>query len=207
MEKEEERDYQFGWIQILSCLAADEVYFNSNWNLQSFIEHIPSFVNRNPDKEPKNVVEKILPKVKVLYFPIIIPSLSYTPIQIVPDAPLHILWNHRWEHDKDPELFFSVLLDLHEHNIPFKLSVLGQSYEETPTVFQTIKTQLASHIVHYGFIEKKDDYYSILSETDVCVSTAIHEFYGVSVLEAAMFGNYCICPNRLSLTFNTLLIV
>lgn len=207
MEKEEERDYQFGWIQILSCLAADEVYFNSNWNLQSFMEQIPSFVNRNPDKEPKNVVEKILPKVKVLYFPIIIPSLSYTPVQIVPDAPLHILWNHRWEHDKDPDSFFSVLLDLHEHNIPFKLSVLGQSYEETPTVFQTIKTQLASHIVHYGFIEKKDDYYSILSETDVCVSTAIHEFYGVSVLEAAMFGNYCICPNRLSFSFNTLLIV
>lgn len=207
MEKEEERDYQFGWIQILSCLAADEVYFNSNWNLQSFMEQIPSFVNRNPDKEPKNVIEKILPKVKVLYFPIIIPSLSFAPVQIVPDAPLHILWNHRWEHDKDPESFFSVLLDLHEHNIPFKLSVLGQSYEETPTVFQTIKTQLASHIVHYGFIEKKDEYYSILSETDVCVSTAIHEFYGVSVLEAAMFGNYCICPNRLSFSFITLLIV
>lgn len=207
MEKEEERDYQFGWIQILSCLAADEVYFNSNWNLQSFVDQIPSFINRNPDKEPKNVVERILPKVKVLYFPIIIPSLSYTPVQIIPDAPLHILWNHRWEHDKDPESFFSVLLDLHEHNIPFKLSVLGQSYEETPTIFQTIKTQLASHIVHYGFIEKKEEYYSILSETDVCVSTAIHEFYGVSVLEAAMFGNYCICPNRLSFSCSSLLII
>ena len=57
MEREEERDFQFGWIQIISCLLADEIYFNSNWNMQSFIDAIPQFINRTPDKQPKGVAE------------------------------------------------------------------------------------------------------------------------------------------------------
>lgn len=242
----------------MSCLVADEIYFNSKWNLQSFIDKIPSFINRNPDKQPKQLVETILPKMKVLYFPIVMPlsqgigirpgseaplctcsgskvplctcsgsegplctcSSSEAPLYTLPnsepplstlpnsepplstlpnpEAPLHILWNHRWEHDKDPATFFSVLLELHQQGIAFHLSVLGQSYEETPPIFEQIQTDLKDHLIHYGFVASKDDYYAVLNKTDVCVSTAIHEFYGVSVLEAALCGNYCICPNRLS---------
>ena len=140
---------------------------------------------------------------KVLYFPIILPfPLSELHINSFairnPETPIHILWNHRWEHDKDPEAFFSVLLELHQQGLHFHLSVLGQSYEETPAIFETAKKELDSHIRHFGFVKSKEQYYTILRETDICVSTAIHEFYGVSVLEAALFGNYCICPNRLS---------
>lgn len=198
VEKEEEKDYQFGWIQILSCLVADTIYFNSNWNMQSFIDKIPAFINRNPDKQPKNILSLLLPKMKLLHFPVIAPILSLEPIATNPDRPLHIVWNHRWEHDKDPETFFEILLDLHKQGIPFDCSILGQSYDETPAIFQTIQNELKSHLKHFGFVESKDQYYAILSETDVCVSTAIHEFFGVSVIEAALFGNYCICPNRLS---------
>lgn len=57
---------------------------------------------------------------------------------------------------------------------------------------------LKDHIQHFGFCASKEEYYSILSKTDVCVSTALHEFFGVSVIEAAALGNHCICPNRLS---------
>ena len=115
-----------------------------------------------------------------------------------PESPLHIVWNHRWEHDKDPDTFFSVLFELDDHHIPFHLSVLGESYEETPPIFTTAKERLASHIINFGYVESKEAYYSILEKTDVCVSTAIHEFFGVSVIEAEAFGNYCLCPNRLS---------
>ena len=134
VEREEERDFQFGWIQILSCLVADEVCFNSEWNMQSFLDAIPQFVNRTPDKQPKNVRDSIQPKCRVLDYPV---QLEYAlpPVSLAPsDLPLHILWNHRWEHDKDPNTFFSVLIELHNASVPFFLSVLGESFDESPTV-------------------------------------------------------------------------
>ena len=178
-------------------MVADVVYFNSEWNRSSFLDSIPAFINRSPDKEPKGVAEKIRAKSHVLYFPVQINhpiSLSVNSTE----SPLHILWNHRWEYDKDPDTFFSVLFELDEHHIPFHVSVLGESYEETPPIFATAKERLASHIINFGFAESKEAYYAILEKTDVCVSTAIHEFFGVSVIEAEAFGNYCLCPNRLS---------
>lgn len=165
--------------------------------MQSFINKIPSFINRNPDKQPKDILSKIQNKMKVLSFPILLPPLSIPQLQD-PESPLHILWNHRWEHDKDPTTFFTVLIELHDHGIPFHLSVLGQSYEETPSIFEEMHEKLKNHIIHFGFVDSKEEYYQILQQTDICVSTSIHEFYGISVLEAANCGNYCICPNRLS---------
>ena len=48
---------------------------------------------------------------------------------------------------------------------------------------------LKDHIQHFGFCASKEEYYSVLASTDVCVSTALHEFFGVSVIEAAALGN------------------
>lgn len=144
MEREEERDFQFGWIQITSCLLADEIYFNSNWNMQSFIDAIPQFINRTPDKQPKGVAEAIKAKSRVLYYPV---QLNYSlppPTVASPEEPIHILWNHRWEHDKDPVTFFSVLIELHNSNVPFVLSVLGESFDESPKVGMCLRSHCRS---------------------------------------------------------------
>ena len=39
-----------------------------------------------------------------------------------------ILWNHRWEHDKNPELFFNTLIKLKKNNIKFNVVNLGQKF-------------------------------------------------------------------------------
>ena len=38
------------------------------------------------------------------------------------------------EHDKDPDTFFSVLFQLQELDCAFNVSVIGQSYEEIPSI-------------------------------------------------------------------------
>lgn len=43
-----------------------------------------------------------------------------------PEGPLHILWNHRWEHDKQPDVFFAILFELQDNDVPFLVSV-GES--------------------------------------------------------------------------------
>ena len=37
-----------------------------------------------------------------------------------------------------------------------------------------------------------------MNDADIALSTADHEFFGISMVEAAMAGCYCLVPNRLS---------
>ena len=46
-------------------------------------------------------------------------------------------------------------------------------------------------------MESKSEYPTILSEADLVVSTANHEFFGVAMLEAAASGCLPLVPNRL----------
>ena len=77
-------------------LVADHIYFNSRYNMESFLKNIPSFLNNMPDYKPKHIAEKIQPKCAVLHFPIKIPSGVPLVDSNNEDKPLHILWPHRW---------------------------------------------------------------------------------------------------------------
>jgi hypothetical protein len=44
-------DFQFGWNQITSCLVADVVLFNSEWNRNSFLSRLEPFLNKIPTKD------------------------------------------------------------------------------------------------------------------------------------------------------------
>jgi glycosyltransferase involved in cell wall biosynthesis len=111
---------------------------------------------------------------------------------------LHIVWPHRWEHDKNPAAFFNALYALKDGGCQFSLSVLGETYSEIPPVFLEAKDKLADEILNFGYVDTRDNYLKILREADVVVSTANHEFFGVSVLEAAYLGCYPVVPNRLA---------
>jgi glycosyltransferase involved in cell wall biosynthesis len=166
-------------------MVADEVLFNSKFNMDSFILTIDTFLKHGvvpPDQRPNTGVLKniILNKSNVLYFPVKMdPSLQCHFISDIDNnSPLHILWNHRWEYDKRPDLFFNVLYNLQETNVKFKVSIIGESFGEIPTEFNEAKQKLEQYILHWGFVESKEKYFQILYEADVVVSTTDHEFLG-----------------------------
>jgi glycosyltransferase involved in cell wall biosynthesis len=200
----QERDFHFGFTNITSCLTADRVIFNSRFQYTSFFRELPRFLRKMPEYRPLWAVEEIDKKSSVLY-----PGcrLRKAPGDTPPSLPLEhpwrtetpvILWNHRWEFDKQPELFFSVLSTLAREGLKFSLAVAGENFQMAPKPFIEGKKQLGDRIIQYGFIESKEDYFLLLANSDIIVSTAIQENFGISVIEGMYSGCYPLLPRRLS---------
>lgn len=69
----------------------------------------------------------------------------------------------------------------------------------TPTAeFLQARTRLADDIVQWGKVASPSDYASLLWASDVVVSTALHEFFGIAVVEAVYCGCRPVLPHRLS---------
>ncbi|XP_016983570.1 glycosyltransferase-like domain-containing protein 1-like [Drosophila rhopaloa] len=201
------RDCQYGLNEILSCLAADIVLFNSQFNHTSFLDNVQPFLNIQPDFKLKRIREKIEKKCQVLYFPVKFdkmpkrtmnhPGNGDTDLDKDRDQEcLHLIWPHRWEHDKNPMLLVEVLCELNRSDVNFKVTICGESCQETPEAFDNIKEKLGTKLVNFGHLER-EDYLKTLIAGDIVISTADHEFFGVAMLEATFCGCYPIVPNKL----------
>lgn len=144
----------------------------------------------------QRVLHEIQEKTDVLPPPV--PAHRVNRPETPPAPPLTILWCHRWENDKNPEPFFKALLQLDEAGCQFKLVLAGEEFRTAPPVFAQACKRLGSHIIHTGYIPRREDYLAMLSGCDVVVSTAIQENFGIAVVEAILSGCQPLLPNRLA---------
>ena len=62
---EDERDYQFAVTNLTGALAADAVWFNSQFHMESFLDVLVKFLKSMPDYQPLEAVEKIRARASV----------------------------------------------------------------------------------------------------------------------------------------------
>ena len=191
---ESERDYQYCMTNITSALAADAVWFNSAFHRDEFLEAIGTFFRRMPDHRPLEVIEQIRQKSSV-HPPGIYPFEHRKERN---PGPVRILWAARWEHDKNPEGFFAAMKILKDKGLDFRLNVIGEQFRDRPEVFDWAKAYFADRIDLWGYQSSRADYETTLAESDIVVSTANHEFFGIGVLEAISAGCFPLLPKRLS---------
>ncbi|OQY03430.1 MAG: hypothetical protein B6I25_08060 [Planctomycetales bacterium 4572_13] len=189
-----ERDYQYCMTNITTAMAADAVWFNSAFHRDEFLDAIAKFLKRMPDYQPLEVIDQIRQKSSV-HPPGVDPIKS---IRSESSGPLRILWAARWEHDKNPEDFFAAIKILKDKGLDFRLNIIGEQFRDQPEVFDWAKDYFADHIDRWGYHPSRGEYEKALTESDIVVSTANHEFFGIGMLEAITAGCYPLLPNRLS---------
>ncbi|HYW78405.1 MAG TPA: DUF3524 domain-containing protein, partial [Thermoguttaceae bacterium] len=191
---EDERDLHFALTNWTTALAADEVWFNSAFHRDSFLEALVALLARMPDHRHIESVQRIRAKSSIQPPPI---DLG-TPRSPRTDGPLRILWAARWEHDKNPQTLFEALELLITRGVDFRISVIGEQFRDVPPIFESAKERFARQIDRWGYQPCRSDYEAALAGADVVVSTAIHEFFGISVVEAIAAGAYPLLPERLA---------
>ncbi len=177
-----ERDVHFALTNLTSALAADAVWFNSAYHLNTFCDAMTDLLNRMPDHASPQWVDTIRAKSSVQH-PGITPCQFRTPYS-APRTPLTIAWVSRWEHDKDPDTFFAALALAEQRGIDFRLNILGESFKDVPPCFAAARKRFADRIHHWGYAASREQYVQRLTESDVVVSSAKHEFFGIAILEA-----------------------
>jgi len=198
----EKRDLTYGMINWLSMLAASRVFFNSRYHLEDWFEELPRLLKHFPDYTHVHRIAEVRARAEVLpvgcdlrRFDTLVPSSSGGEEE-GGTLPL-ILWNQRWEYDKNPETFFRALYTLAEEGMDFRVALAGKNARQTAPEFEAARERLGARVVHFGYADEAQ-YRALLRRADVVVSTALHEFFGVAIVEAIYCGCFPVLPRRLT---------
>jgi len=193
------RDAHYAFINYTSALAADAVLFNSRYHREDFFRELPAFLKRFPDQNELQSVAQLEAKSSVLPLGLDLRRFDrHQPRGKKKDGPPLILWNHRWEYDKNPEDFFQTLYRLRDEGLAFEVAVLGESYRQVPPVFAEARERLGSRIIQFGYAENFADYARRLWRADLLPVTSRHDFFGASVVQAIYCGCTPLLPDRLA---------
>lgn len=194
----ERRDLHYGFINYASALAADRVLFNSDFHRTAFLSELPRLLKHFPDYSELWTVDAIARKSEVLALGVNLRRFDRYRLKKARAGSLHILWNHRWEYDKQPDISFEALYALKDAGMHFEVIVVGENFRQRPDEFREAQDRLAGHIQHFGYVKRFADYARLLWEADLQVSTAIQDFFGSSTCEAIYCNCVPVLPNRLN---------
>jgi glycosyltransferase involved in cell wall biosynthesis len=188
-------DHQIGWqfLSIQNALCADWISFNTEFNRSTFLAGARQLLRRFPEKLPGKPLNRMEQHSDVLPVPLTdrMSDLATTS----KEADL-IVWNHRWEWDKQPERFLAALVRLRVAGIGFRLAMLGSGGGRQGD-YDRERQALGDAVVYWGEASP-EDYRQWMGRAGIGVSTAIHDFQGLAMLEMAQTGARVIVPRRLA---------
>lgn len=190
-------DLTWPWLNYTGMLAADAVLFNSDFHRQALLAALPGLPRRFHDYHELDAVASIAPKTHVLYPGIDLRRFDGAPVTRLGGAPV-VLWNSRWDYDKQPLHFFTSMAQMMHQGIPLQLIVVGEYVDPGNDDFARMRQVLAPITRHWGYVPDAAHYRDLLHQADVVVSAAIQEFFGIAVIEATYTGAVPLLPKRLA---------
>jgi glycosyltransferase involved in cell wall biosynthesis len=194
----ERMDYQFGFTDMTTALAAERVLFSSRTHRREFFDDLQRFIKMMPEYRPGWAVDEIRSKAEVLYPGCRFPATGFCGADTSQDLPPLIIWNHRWEFDKNPGEFFRALDAVLANGADFRLALMGENFQAVPKAFLGARDRYGERIVQYGYVASRTEYINWLRKGSIVISTARQENFGISVVEAIRYGCLPLLPARLA---------
>lgn len=193
------RDLHYGFINYTSALAADVLFFNSHYHREVFLDSLPGLLGSFPDQHEFGNIENIRSKSEVLPLGMDLEVLrDHEGRDTDPDDRPLLLWNHRWEYDKNPTQFLELVLELDNRAIDFDVALLGERGTEELAGLAEVRKRLGQRILQDGPVDDFAAYARWLWRANILPVTSIQDFFGGSVVEAMYCGCHPVLPNRLS---------
>lgn len=188
-------DETYAMLNWSSMVVADAVFFNSRFHHDVWFESIPFLLNRFPDHKHMHLLDAVMAKSSVLAVGVDLSRLDPAATSPRSDAPV-LLWNHRWEHDKGPDALVTALKELVERDKQFHMIVTGEQVPSFTEHRDELSAVLGDRLLHAGEVDDTH-YVQLVGSSDVVVSTARQEFFGISVTEAVYLGAFPVLPRTL----------
>jgi glycosyltransferase involved in cell wall biosynthesis len=182
-------------MSLSTLLAADRISFNSAYNRDTLLQGAEDLLRRMPDYRPLACLQQIAQRSEVL--PVAIPDACFMSGEPQPGR-LRVVWNHRWEYDKAPERLLQALRLLRASGERLHLALLGQAFRQVPQAILQIQQEFADDLWRSAPEADESAYRQLLAQADVVVSTALHDFQGLAVLEAMAASCLACVPDRLA---------
>ena len=187
------RDAQLVLRQFHSQLTCDQIWFNSEHNRASWFAQLPKFLAAFPDHQELGRLRDLDRKSKVMPVGLELPPCP--PKLEEPSRPI-LLWNQRWEWEKGIDRF-SEFIRKFGPEAAFDVVLLGPSPGPQEPTRKALEEFLGPRLLHSGWCDRPN-YQRWLQKASFTVSTARHEFFGISLLEAAAHGVMLFLPEALS---------
>jgi hypothetical protein len=86
---------------------------------------------------------------------------------------------------------------LADEGVRFQVILAGDNVRQRAGEFEAARERLGARVIHFGWADAST-YARLLWEADLVVSTAVHEFFGISVVEATYCGCLPLLPRGLA---------
>ncbi|QYG94775.1 DUF3524 domain-containing protein [Iamia sp. SCSIO 61187] len=180
-----------------SMVAADHVFVNSAFHRDALFGALPELLARPPDQRHDHLLADVQARTSLLPVGVDVGAVAGDHPERDDDGAPIVLWSHRWDHDKAPELFFRALRRLDHEGLAFRVALAGANARADPREFIEAEERFGSRLVHAGHLPR-DEYVRLLGRSAIVVSTAVHEFFGVAMVEAMAAGAVPLLPRALS---------
>lgn len=170
--------------------------FNSEFHRQDFLAAL-----RFLEAQPNNWllaegIDAVEAKSSVLPVGVELDWLEAIPECRSTDGPRTLLWNHRWEFDKAPELFVRALRHAKSQGWPFRLIIAGEPGDNPSDAILNLPNEFPKELVHFRLRGVQGGVRPASQRADIAVSSTRHEFFGIGMIEAMAAGCVPLAPRR-----------
>ena len=187
-------EHRLALISWHSMLAADAIAFNSGFHRDAVGKALPGLLRAMPDDEVPDPARLTAKPVVVLPVGVDLGRITSNPRRRE-DPPI-VVWNHRWDPDKRPEMFLDAVVDLADEGVAFDVALAGERFAGQSDEYAAQVERLGDRVLVAEHLSDHE-YVRLLRRADLVVSTAVQEFFGVAVVEAMAAGAMPILPDEL----------